>query len=218
MTASTLGSLLQRIQGLSVDSAPFDPSVIGDEVAQRTEWGPAKGGGASFRTHRLVRVDATRLEFKPTTGALAFYWLFLLVGLGVLIGFSVGGGSHGALVPLLVGAVFVVAGGAMLRFGTAPIVFDKRKGSFWKGRTSPYEVQHTSELKHYAPLERVHALQIVSEHCRGNKSSYYSYELNLVLDDGSRLNVVDHGNLERLQADARTLSGFLDVPVWDATV
>ncbi len=51
----------------------------------------------------------------------------------------------------------------------------------------------------------------------GNKSSYYSYELNLVLDDGSRINVVDHGNLDRLRGDAQTLSRFLDKPVWDAT-
>jgi hypothetical protein len=105
----------------------------------------------------------------------------------------------------------------MFYFGAAPIVFDKRKGSYWKGRTSPYDVRHTSELKDHAPLDRIHALQLISEHVRGNKSSYYSYELNLVLDDGARLNVVDHGSRERVQADARTLSEFLDKPIWDAT-
>ena len=51
----------------------------------------------------------------------------------------------------------------------------------------------------------------------GNKNSYYSYELNLVLEDGSRVNVVDQGNLKRLRSDAQTLSRFLDKPVWDAT-
>ncbi len=50
----------------------------------------------------------------------------------------------------------------------------------------------------------------------GNKSSYYSYELNLVLNDGSRINVVDHGNLKRLRSDTQTLSQFLGKPVWDA--
>jgi hypothetical protein len=56
----------------------------------------------------------------------------------------------------------------------------------------------------------------LTEYVSGNKSSYYSYELNLVLDDGSRINVVDHGNLERLRSDAQTLSQFLGKPVWDA--
>ena len=40
----------------------------------------------------------------------------------------------------------------------------------------------------------------IRERCTSRNSSYYSYELNLVLDDGSRLNGVDHGNLERLRA------------------
>jgi len=35
--------------------------------------------------------------------------------------------------------------------------------------------------------------------------------------DGSRINVVGHGNLERLRSDANRLSQFLDKPVWDAT-
>jgi hypothetical protein len=54
------------------------------------------------------------------------------------------------------------------------------------------------------------------EYVTGNKSSYYSYELNLVLDDGRRINVIDHGNLDRLRSDAQPLSRFLDKPVWDA--
>ncbi|MDP6491172.1 MAG: hypothetical protein QGG69_05335 [Kiritimatiellia bacterium] len=58
--------------------------------------------------------------------------------------------------------------------------------------------------------------QLLSEYCRSDKSSYYSYELNLVLQDGSRINVVDHGNKTKLREDAATLSEFLGRPVWDA--
>ena len=195
---------------------PFDPSTFNDEVASKVAWSPAKSGGASFRTHSLERVDSNRLEFKASAGAKLFYAVFLLVGLGIVIGFTVGAGLRGNVVPVLVGTVFAVAGGAMFYFGAAPIVFDKRKGSYWKGRTSPYDVRHTSELKHHAPLGRIHALQIISEYVRGNKSSYYSYELNLVLKDGSRINVVDHGSRSGLRTDAATLSDFLGVPVWDS--
>ena len=65
-------------------------------------------------------------------------------------------------------------------------------------------------------LYQVHALQIIREYVRGNKSSYYSYELNLILKDGSRKNVVDHGSIKQLQKDAQTLGQFLGIPVWDA--
>jgi hypothetical protein len=64
-------------------------------------------------------------------------------------------------------------------------------------------------------LEDIHAIQLLSEYVRRSKSSYYSYELNLVLNDGKRLIVVDHGNLTRLQEDAKKLLEFLGKPVWD---
>jgi hypothetical protein len=38
------------------------------------------------------------------------------------------------------------------------------------------------------------------------------------MPDGSRLNVVDHGDIARLRLDAAELGLFLEVPVWDATL
>ena len=66
-------------------------------------------------------------------------------------------------------------------------------------------------------LEEIYAIQLLKEYCRGDKSSYYSYELNLVLEDASRINVVDHGKLNLIRSDAEKLAAFLDIPLWDAT-
>lgn len=63
-------------------------------------------------------------------------------------------------------------------------------------------------------LKKVHALQLISEYVRGDKSSYYSYELNLVLKDGERINVIDHGDRSAIQRDAQALAGFLGKPLW----
>ena len=71
-------------------------------------------------------------------------------------------------------------------------------------------------MTHFAGLEDIHALQLISEYCRGSKRSYYSYELNLVLRNGRRINVMDHGDSEKLREDAKTLSQFLEKPLWDA--
>lgn len=57
------------------------------------------------------------------------------------------------------------------------------------------------------------ALQVLTEHVSSDKGSYRSYELNLVLADGSRLNVTDHGKLDRIMNDAKALSEFLEVPL-----
>lgn len=201
----------------------FDPSSLDDPVAMLTDWTPAKKGGASFQTHKLFPVDPNRLEFRASIGAKLFYLAFLLVGVGVLIGFSYSGLSSGefsfdmkTVMSGICGLIFAGVGGSLLYFGTAPIVFDKRKGYFWKGRKSPDEIFHPGSLKHVAKLDQIHALQLISEYCRGDKKSYYSYELNIVLEDGKRINVVDHGNQSKLRNDASTLSDFLEKPVWGA--
>lgn len=215
-----LEKLLQKLASMAVPRAPFDPAQFGDPVAMQTEWSPARGGGANFRTHRLRKADPNRLEFRAAAGAIVFFGIFLLIGLGVMFGLggamlASGEPPANLLIPVLFGGVFAAVGGLGIYFGTAPIVFDKHWGYFWKGRKSPQHVFDRTKLKHFAELTDIHALQIVSEHIRGNKSSYTSYELNLVLHDGRRINVVDHGNLRRLREDAAAVAAFLGVPVWD---
>ena len=61
------------------------------------------------------------------------------------------------------------------------------------------------------------ALDKYFDHVLIHTGQNYNYELNLVLKDGERINVVDHGNLKKIQDDANTLSNFLGKPVWDAT-
>jgi hypothetical protein len=36
--------------------------------------------------------------------------------------------------------------------------------------------------------------------------------------DGTRINVVDHGKVSAIRADAERLGRFIGVPVWDATM
>ena len=215
--------LMCKLLKLTSEQNAFDPSQLNDPVAMQTSWTPAKSGGANFQTHKLVKVNTYRLEFRASIGAKLFYLIFLLVGIGVLIGVSFVKLSSGGLsfnidtiMPLAMGLIFTVIGGAMVYFGTRPIVFDKTKGAFWKGRQSPAALSMKQDRKHFAELERIHALQLIAEYVRGNKTSYYSYELNLVLGNGDRVNVIDHSNESKLREDARTLSAFLEKPVWDA--
>jgi hypothetical protein len=216
--------MLNRLATLLAGMAPtpLDPQRFQDPLATTTEWTPLVGGGASFGTHRLKEPGLHRREMRPTRGALAFYLLFLIVGLGVAaagLAVFVAGGRD-AVPPVLFlslfGLVFTAVGGGLFYSGTKPIAFDVQLGYFWKGRNPP-PYSFGLEPKEAIALPRIHALQIVSERCSSSKSSFMSYELNLVLEDGSRRNVVDHGNIEGLRADARELAIFLAVPLWDAT-
>lgn len=220
-----LETLLKKLQALSRQAVPFDPGVFNDPVAVQTEWSPAKGGGANFRTHKLVTLHADRLEFQAALGAKLFCGFFALVGIIMPSGFLSAmllspefAADIGVIVivPVLMGLTFLAVGAGLFYFGTAPIVFDRYRGYFWKGRKAPNEVLNIGVLKEACKLDDIHAVQIISELCSG-KSSYYSYEMNLVLHDGRRYNVVDHGDQTKIRADAQALAAFLNVPVWDAT-
>jgi hypothetical protein len=201
-----------------------DPARFNDPVAMQTNWSPARPGGSSFKTNTPVRVDASRLEFRVSRFAKAFSLIFIVSGIGIAIGFAIPSMSQGlfvptmgTVVPLVFGAVFATLGAAMWYWFTTPIVFDKRKGRFWKGRKA---LQRTYERKAQATsvfLDEIHALQLISEYCQSDKRSYCSHELNLVLKDGRRINVVDHGAVDDIRLSARRLSQFLGKPLWDAT-
>jgi len=221
--------LKNLVNQLSIEAVPFDPSAFNDDLAKRVSWTPVKRGGANFRTHKLVIEEPFVAKFKTTVGHLIFGLIFMIIGVGVTgwmvysmygdINFDGLGSLTRLAMPLFFGGIFALSGIATIFSALSPIRFDKQTGDFRKGRRAanamgPHEMEASSG---YAKLNSIHALQLIKEYCRKKDSSYYSYELNLVLESGQRINVVDHGNLNRIRDDAQTLSQFLGIPVWDAT-
>ncbi|MFO7937355.1 MAG: hypothetical protein R6V06_07100 [Kiritimatiellia bacterium] len=217
-----LNKIMEQVKEFAGKRERFDPSRFNDQVALQTGWGPVKNDGINFRTHSLSKKDDWQIAFKPTIGAILFSGIFIAVSIG-LISLAIIADTKGEwsmnLLILLFGLVFGGIGGGMLYKFTTPIIFDKQSGTFRKGRKSPTQVQHPGKIKQNVWLANIHALQIISEYCRSRSnnggSSYRSYELNLVLDDSKRINVIDHGNYARLRKDAESLAEFLGVPLWD---
>jgi hypothetical protein len=78
-------------------------------------------------------------------------------------------------------------------------------------------------------IQDIHALQIVAERTealilsedratRTENRPWWSHELNLVLEDRKRVNLMVHGDLDGLRSDALRLSEFLGPPIWDSTI
>lgn len=122
----------------------------------------------------------------------------------------------------------------MLYFNTAPIVFDKQKGLFWRGHKIPERIfeseTETSDSFCQLKLDRVYAVQLID--C----SDYqHYYELNIILEDGNRVPIISYyggkgvpimggkdssipskKKMERkARSDAAALSVLLDKPIWD---
>jgi len=211
----------------AVNRPTFDPSRFDDPLAMSVQWTPIKGGGSNFGTHTFIENGANRVSFKATLSAKIFSFVFIATGLAIpLISItpSLSGQNESAiaishiLFPLLFGVVFTGVGIFMLRSYMKPVVFDKMTGYFWKGWKEPKPYNGSGEQSGDAVrLNEIHAIQIISEYISGDKKSYYSYELNLVLKNSERVNVIDHGNRNKIIEDANKLGNFLGKPVWNAT-
>lgn len=204
--------------------APFDTKRFDDPLADQVEWIPLKRGGSNFHTHRLVESGHSRIEFKPTLGAKLFSSIFIATGILFPAGFiflgtaNQGANSYSEFAGIIFfGLIFAGAGGLMWYLMGKPRVFDKLTGMYWMGHKEPeYVYKATQKIdKNQARLSDVHAIQLLREYVRSDKSSYYSYELNLILKNGERLNVIDHGKKSEILSDAKKLSEFLGVPVWN---
>jgi len=211
-----LKEIIQNLQKLIRIPVQVDPSKFEDPVAIQTQWTPAKGGGSSFCTHEFVNVGGNRVEFKATIGAKLFYLVFGAMGLFFLpLTFAFDNSEQ--IIALIMSFPFIIVSAVLYYYGTMPIVFDRCNGYFWKGWKLPEQILDKNSIKYLTLLDNIHALQLISEHCHSKNSSFYSYELNLVLENGERINVIDHGNLNKIKQDIVSLSNFLGKPVWDGT-
>lgn len=206
-----------------------DPSSFNDPLALKVSWEPLKGGGTNFRTHKAMLVRSDRFEFRTTLLMKLFPLFFIVIPSLVLFAFVketinregklVFQGNLLFVVP--VALIFFAVAGYMIFLSHKAIIFDRNYGYFWKGKSDKQGmVINPADQKESVKLSEIHALQIVSEWVSGsgkNNRPYKSYELNLVLKSGERMNVIDHGNRVKLVEDATMLAQFLNVPLWDRT-
>ncbi len=213
--------LKKRLEAFSHEPLKIDPAIFNDPLALTISWEPAKKGGNNFPTFKQIESDPNIIVFRPTYLSLFFYSFFFLSGcfiIGVAIKhllFDYEVINLFYLIPFFIGLVFTFIGLRFIIKESAPLVFDKYAGYFYKGWTRPDFVSSLHSSKSTVTLDSIYALQLLAELCTAKNSRYYSYEINLVLRDGTRINVIDHSNLTQIRKDAQMLSAFLGVPLWD---
>jgi hypothetical protein len=171
MLKKLLRDLAKRIR----EAVPFDPKQYDDPIAAQTKWTPARRGGSSFCTRKLIQKSFHRYKFRPAIGAIIFYLIFLIIGLGLLAASLKAPFlpesikmNDGSPITLIIGGVFALIGAGMFYFGTKPIIFDKQQGYFYKGRHAPSVTSYNVRGKNHISLNQIHAIQLISEFCRGS--------------------------------------------------
>ncbi len=130
---------------------------------------------------------------------------------------------------LLLGIVAICTGHTMSMGVKDAIIFDKEKDCFYVQRKQTGGVfRRTKKFpEHMGFISNIYALQILKgsvkqmplriKRFKPSHVIYIHYELNLVLKDGSRVNITDNSDYSGIQITATQVAKFLNVPVWDQT-
>lgn len=200
----------------------FDPSIFDHPLAQSVEWFGLNRFAIPHIGVAMKTEEDGSIVFGPRimSYVLAGFMLILPVLFGLFFLRSISSlptmkvlPVYGVLIIPVLGFLFQLAG-AYLLLSKSSFYFNKdlyRAGfRLIVGRrlgTKMPEVQ----------LNNVAALQLIARRTPSRGDKPISYELNLVLKDGSRAHVVNYRRLQCLQEDAMQVAEKLSVPLWDAS-
>lgn len=178
---------------------------------------PLRSDSASFQTAKLV-FEETKIKVVPTLTNSLFFGIFLIAGIGVIF-LGVANEEQTTLIATCIfGSVFALVGlgGIVIpRFLLRP-EFDLLDKSFYPKSKKKYLAALNSPERLKIPLKEFKFLRILEKTCSGSKGGSYScYELNIVISDDERYNLLNHGNFLKLYADAEKLAKILKLPLVD---
>lgn len=202
------------------DVIKVDTQQFNDPIADIIEWHKVIPGGKKYATHTLKKNSAFSYKYTCSKSHLFFNFIVIFAGIiMILLGWDVffdiksdlrkAGWVFFGLLTLFVGVFFLLV-------HSIAITFDKKIGLVWKGRCPQSLAGRIKEKTKAVYFSDIHAVQVVKEYIKPAKSKYYYvYEINLILKDGTRFQVIDHGIRNQILQDAKILSHLINVPLWN---
>ena len=195
----------------------LDTTRFNDPVAFHISWLPVSSRPTSFCTHRAkVETELSGKKVKFQVSQELFFYLYVLLA-GVLLMFA----------PNIY--QFVVSrelGSSFFLLFCACLYVIRRSLRFFRARrdmVSEFDLSSGSLIQGNSryDLSEMHAIQLFKKGYKvtsqiGCFKPFYYFEMNLVLNNCTRINIVDHGSLVDIRKDAGLLAFYLNVPVWDA--
>jgi len=194
---------------------------VEDPIAKAIEWNECAEGGGGVG-HRLCYVGSSRIELRPVHPR-SWYIVTLLMAAGAAAFIYLETGSiDKGLWALLGGMCLSAMGWLLFHLGLKLVVFDKSVGFFWQGGKRHDQFSGDHPRKCYGRINDVYALQLIlTYYTTGlpqdeNSRTYPQYQINLVMKNGTRINVVNYSDFDMLSKTAEALAMFLEKPLWDA--
>ncbi|WP_034059037.1 hypothetical protein [Lacinutrix jangbogonensis] len=189
-----------------------------ENIKRNTAVTPISEGGSNFETHVLYKKTNNKFLIKPSIGLALFTSAFTLFStcftsfpLYSLITSNTDKWEFNQIWFVGFGLLFFCFSLYLLFNYFSPHGFDKTTNLYYRGYKNI-----SSKTDAIIKLNNIVALQIIGETIIDEDSRFKSFELNIVLKNGDRINVVDHSNLSGIIDDSKTLSKFLSIPIWHA--
>lgn len=201
----------------------FDATRFNDPLAKQIQWKVLKSDGSSFQAYKLVEEGVSRMESEPTLMSKIFSMSFIIIGLAIPFVLNATGYLfedpdlfYMSLASIMIALILVGVGVFLFRKLSEKMIFDKLKNRLWVDKPGKGKSK-TDLFKNALKLSDIYAIQLISKFLKDNHKSYYIYELNIVMGDTHRYNILRHGNKRQIRRDAKKLAKFLGKPLWDAT-
>ncbi len=199
----------------STKTEKLSKSMGNDSIVQGNEiWESIASEGSNFYTQRLVKYSNGLIKVRPTVKQILFHLRFILSGLFALLvafGLFVVLENHISIFPVLIGGIFLWFGINNMR-QKETVIFDLDTAQFSKKEEDQENIN--------IPFSQIHGLQLIEVYNKesrtnmGDSDRYYSYELNLILKNAERVNIMSHGDKNEMIKDTKMLAAYLSVPIW----
>ncbi len=188
-------------------------------LAEKVDWTPMQPGGSNFKTYKLKLPSPTNLIIvhRHVLAKIFSFNAIIMTIIMVFLAYKMD------FQPLFIVLAILMSLGAIGIAGyyknqsqksQYDVSFNKADGTFWRGHKDPRE-RTKRTANDYLKIDNIKALQLIREaQYDTDNQQYYSYELNLVFSDASRMTILDSGNKKAVLRDAEHIAQFLDVPLW----
>lgn len=204
---------------------------IDDEIVKKAWFLPLKRWWANYKTHNFVIDSYWNYIFKVSLRfPFIFVWFFTLpvaitmISLLWYISLNFNSLDNNELLnyllPVIVFSIFPIIFVIIFYFIFVSKIFDFQNWYFYnlKYQNKLYSLLNEEKYKNkIIPISQIHALQIIRERVVTKNANYNSYELNLILKDSNRINVLDHWNYIILKENSEQIANRLWVKIWDFT-
>lgn len=174
-------------------------------------WYVTDAASASYYSHCL-KIKKGEVWLYPTITSYFTMFLFFAVGAIFMLSTIASYFEDGIFyydsdfIPdVLLSSIFAGIGATMYTLRSRA-VFSKEKGL--------YQDKRKAFAKPDVELSNIQCLQLFKHRVKGSKGNGYKcYQLNIVMHNGDRVTVMNHGGKREIIRDAHLLSDYLEIPL-----